>query len=100
MPSGHGSNYLNPLACNPRYGIFYVQNLFSEKLASLKYAGIYNKEANNMNIIEIKDHLFIKTPKGAYMVNTTELTVQPIESELYNLMAGITLLNEEIKELA
>jgi hypothetical protein len=52
-----------------------------------------------MNLIEIKDHLFIQTPTGAYMVNTTEMTVQSIEPELFALMSGITLLSEEIKEL-
>ena len=53
-----------------------------------------------MNVIEIKSHLFIQTPTGAYLVNKKEMTVQSIEQELYNLITGITLLKEDIKELA
>lgn len=52
-----------------------------------------------MSLIEIKNHLFIQTPTGAYMVNKKEMTVQSIEPELYTLMTGITLLSEEIKGL-
>jgi hypothetical protein len=63
------------------------------------YCSIYNKEANIMSVIEIKDHLFIQTSTGAYMVNKNEMTVQPVEQELYALMTGITLLWEDIKEL-
>jgi hypothetical protein len=63
------------------------------------YCSIYNKEANIMSLIEIKNHLFIQTPTEAYMVNKKEMIVQSIEPELYTLMTGITLLSEEIKEL-
>lgn len=53
-----------------------------------------------MSVIEIKDHVFIQTATGAYMVNKREMKVQFIEPELYTLMTGITLLSEAVKELA
>lgn len=52
-----------------------------------------------MNIIEINNHLLIQTTTGAYKVNTREMTVQPIEDDMYSLIAGISLLSEEVKEL-
>lgn len=52
-----------------------------------------------MEILQLKNTLFINTPNGAFIVNTTNKTIKTINADSFNLVANLIALQSDIKSI-